>query len=296
MEELDTVFYGGHNFTDYVKGNESDLSKAHRTQKRFWEIISMASFHFICFLTLSWDSHRCGLVKLVWRHLKWSLPSTRMPLWSSLGKMSVVWPIPVLELAFACPAPTTSSVEAVGRSAIIWAAKGWGNTSEFNVEQAAVQVVPWWKPLWRKSSTFFNFWVVPFCFSSVWKHDPSNLTFDSHNATAPVLPQLKMWDVKLSRYHHQSLSQAARPLVQAKPWRNDTRHHFEQMFETFCWKHFGLDLLDFFDLPDLHWVVIWFCWYGFMCHTSWHLRGTWRRLAWDLVGHRHAHQQQLPNG
>lgn len=36
MEELDTVFYGGHNFTDYVKGNESDPSKAPGT----WKILT----------------------------------------------------------------------------------------------------------------------------------------------------------------------------------------------------------------------------------------------------------------
>lgn len=44
----------------------------------------------------------------------------------------------------------------------------------------------------------------------------------------------------------------ARPLVQAKPWRNDTRHHFVANVQNFFgWNHFGLDLLDLFDLPDL---------------------------------------------
>lgn len=114
MEELDTVFYGGHNFTDYVKGNESHPSKAHR----IWKILT--NQHGFIWLRLISDSfmrftQMWICFSLVWRHLKWSLPSTRMPLWSSLGKMSVVWPIPALELAFACPAPTTSSLEALGR-------------------------------------------------------------------------------------------------------------------------------------------------------------------------------------
>ena len=73
----------------------------------------------------------------------------------------------------------------------------------------------------------------------------------------------------------------ARPLVQAKPWRNDTRHHFEQIFGTF-FVGTTLALISLISLISLTFkenFVVLFCWWF---HVLWILVPHLMAFAWHL--------------
>lgn len=265
MEELDTVFYGGHNFTDYVKGNESDPSKADRiwknSDKSAWLHLISSDFWLFHEIHTDVDIFFIGLEAF---EMEFAFHTHASLVISGQDVSGLANPCSGASFRMSCSNDiiTGSAWEVLcnhfGRQRVRVTKSFLGECWTGSSAQRGAMVH-------SAEKIFYGFHVF---LSSMLVHDLSYLL-----ATAPVFP--KMWrDVKLSR----SLGLWCKPSL-GGAIQGTTLSKFS---ERFCWNHFGLDLLDLFDLPDLHWWfhVLWLLVSHLVAQFEWHLAQAGLGLGW----------------